>query len=125
VGFFPLLEKPMARLPDQQLARQWRQRLDRFEHSDLTVARFCEVEGYSTASFYQWRRKLRDEKSSGDPAFIPVQFDASELSCAARRGFDIDLPGGATVKVPPGATSDERRELIADIVQATSDEVTL
>lgn len=115
----------MVRLPDPQLARQWRQRLDRFEHSDLTVAEFCEVEGYSTASFYQWRRKLCDGKSPGDPAFIPVQLDISELSCEARRGFEIDLPGGATVKVPPGATTAERRELIADIVQATSEEVTL
>ncbi|QDV43816.1 hypothetical protein Enr13x_36760 [Stieleria neptunia] len=115
----------MARLPDPQLARQWRERLDRYEHSGLTVAKFCEVEGYSAASFYQWRRKLRDEKSPGDPAFIPVQFDASELSCAARRGFEIDLPGGATVKVPPDATTVERRELIADIVQATAVEVTL
>ena len=125
VGFFPLLEKPMARLPNPQLARQWRERLDRFEHSDLTVKKFCEGEGYSTTALYQWRRKLCDEKSSGDPTFNPVQFDASELSCAARRGFEIDLPGGATVKVPPGATSAERRELIADIVQATSEEVTL
>lgn len=89
----------MARLPDPQLARQWRERLDRFEHSELTVAKFCEVEGYSTASFYQWRRKLRDEKSPGDPAFIPVQLNAGELLCEARRGFEIDLPGGATVKV--------------------------
>ena len=47
VGFFPLLEKPMARLPDPQLARRWRERLDRFEHSDLTVEKFCEFEGYS------------------------------------------------------------------------------
>ena len=115
----------MARLPDPQLARQWRQRLDRFEHSDLTVLKFCEGEGYSTASFYQWRRKLCERESPGDPAFIPVQLDAGELLFNARRGFEIDLPGGATVKVPPGATTAERRELIADIVQATSDEVTL
>ena len=125
VGFFPLLEKPMARLPDPKLARQWRQRLDRFEHSDFTVAEFCESEGYSTGSFYQWRRKLRDGKSPGDPAFIPVQLDASELLCNARRGFEIDLPGGATVKVPRDATTAERREMIAEIVQATSVEVTL
>lgn len=115
----------MARLPDPQLARQWRQRLDRFEHSDLTVARFCDAEGCSTASFYHWRRKIGDRESPGDPAFIPVQLDAGELPCEARRGFEIDLPGGATVKVLPGATTAERRELIADIVQATSVEVTL
>ena len=86
MGFFPLLEKPMARLPDPQLARQWRERLDRFEHSDLTVEKSCEFEGYSTTSFYQWRRKLRDRKPPGDPAFIPVQFDAGELSHSCVKG---------------------------------------
>lgn len=70
-------------------------------------------------------QKIGDRASPGDPAFIPVQLDAGELLCNARGGFEIDLHGGATVKVPPGATTAERRELIADIVQATSDEVTL
>ena len=113
----------MARLPDPQLARQWRQRLDRFEHSELTIAEFCELEGYSTGSFYLWRRKLRDRELSHHPAFIPVQLDGSELSRGAGRGVEIDLPGGAIVKVPPDATTAQRRELIADIVQSTSGEV--
>ncbi len=76
----------MARLPDPQLARRWRERLDRFEHSDLTVEKFCEFEGYSTTSFDQWRQKLRDGKSPGDPAFIPVQFDAGDLSHSCVKG---------------------------------------
>ena len=50
----------MTRLPNPQLALQWRERLDRFDQSELTVAGFCEQEGCSTASFYQWRRRLRD-----------------------------------------------------------------
>lgn len=36
----------------------WRERLQRFSASNLTVVRFCEREGVSTASFYQWRRRL-------------------------------------------------------------------
>ncbi len=51
----------MTRFPNPQLARQWRERLDRFAHSELTIAEFCELEGYSPASFYQWRRKLAAE----------------------------------------------------------------
>jgi hypothetical protein len=35
----------------------------------------------------------------------------------------IDLPGGAIVRVPSGATVAEQRGLIAAIVQATSTEV--
>ena len=30
-------------------------RLDLFDRSDVTVARFCLQEGISQASFYQWR----------------------------------------------------------------------
>jgi|GEM_PF-1202869 len=121
---FYVLEKPVTRLPDPQLARQWQQRLARFEHSELTIAEFCEREGYSTASFYLWRRKLRGSELSPDPAFIPVQIDGSEFTGGGGRAVEIDLPGGAIVKVPSDATTDEKRELITVIIQATSVEVT-
>jgi len=38
----------MTRLPDPKLALQWRERLDRIEYSELTVAQFYQLEGYST-----------------------------------------------------------------------------
>lgn len=113
----------MTRLPDPQLALQWRERLARFDQSELTIAEFCELEGYSTASFYQWRRKLRAGELPDAPAFIPVHLDSSDLGYRADRRIEIDLPGGATVKVPSGATVTEQRGLIAAIVQATSVEV--
>lgn len=113
----------MARMRNPQLARQWRERLDRFDQSDLTIAEFCQLEGFSTASFYQWRRKLRAGELPDAPAFIPVHLDSSDLAYRADRRIEIDLPGGATVKVPSGATVTEQRGLIAAIVQATSAEV--
>ena len=113
----------MTRLPDPQLALQWRERLDRFDQSELTIADFCELEGYSTASFYQWRRKLRVGERSQAPAFIPVDLDSSDLPCTVPGSVEISLPGGAIVKVPCGATMAEQRDLIAAIVQATTTEV--
>lgn len=113
----------MARLPNSQLAQQWRERLERFDHSGLTIAEFCELEGYSTASFYQWRRKLRSLEIQMAPAFVPVDFDPKDLEGRAQRGVEIDLPGGAIVKVPSGATEAEQRQLIQAVVQATSAEV--
>ena len=109
----------MTRLPNPQLALQWRERLERFDQSELTVADFCELEGYSTASFYQWRRKLRDGEFPDTPAFVPVDLDSSVLPCEVRSRVEIDLPGGAIVKVPSGATTADQRQLIAAIVQAT------
>ena len=113
----------MTRLPNPQLAQQWRDRLGRFDRSELTIAEFCELEGYSTASFYQWRRKLGASQLAVAPAFVPVDLDSSDLGDRANRRTEIDLPGGATVKIPSGATVTEQRALIAAIVQATSPEV--
>jgi hypothetical protein len=52
-----------------------------------------------------------------------VQLDSSDLEIGAERMVRIDLPGGAIVRVPGGATVAEQRGLIAAIVQATSTEV--
>lgn len=36
----------------------WTDRLRRYRHSGLSVARFCDQEGVSTPSFYQWKKRL-------------------------------------------------------------------
>ena len=38
--------------------QQWNERLARFEEAGQTVARFCQQEGVSSASFYRWRKVL-------------------------------------------------------------------
>jgi len=114
----------MPRLPDPKRALQWRQRLNRFERSELTIAEFCRLEGFSTASFYLWRRKLRDRELSHGPAFVPVPLDTNQLPCNDRQGLQIDLPGGAVINVPSGTTNSATRELIAAVVQATAAEAT-
>ncbi len=48
----------MARGSDPAKVAQWKACLAKFQDSGQTVARFCEQEGVSAASFYQWRRKL-------------------------------------------------------------------
>lgn len=110
----------MARLSDPRLAMQWQERLQRFERSELTVAQFCELEGYSVAAFYQWRRKLDVTPSHETPSFIPVTLSPSDLVDRCDQRVAIELPGGATVRIPSGATQAEQRQLIAAIVQATS-----
>ena len=48
----------MGRSIDLTVWDRWRDRLGRFESSELTVAAFCRSEGVSQAGFYQWRKKL-------------------------------------------------------------------
>ena len=88
--------------------QRWRERLRRFDRSGLTVLEFCEREGVSTAGFYAWRRRLasqaepdlRPARSVPRPLFVPVSVRS------AATGVQIELPGGAIVRIPPAA--DER-----------------
>lgn len=110
----------MSRSADPQLARCWQERLDRFEHSDLTISEFCQMEGYSTASFYQWRRKLQGGSLRGGPAFIPVDPASTVVESHSGSRTEIALPGGAVVKLPTDASFAQQRELITAILHATS-----
>ena len=54
---------------DVRKAREWRERLDRFAESRLTVSRVCELERVSVHSFYYWRNRVdadRPMATSGD-----------------------------------------------------------
>ena len=72
-------------------AEQWAAWFDEFEAGDLTVAEFCRRKGVSSNSFYQWRKKLPD--SATDQTFVAVNI-------AEVDSVQIDLPGGATLRVP-------------------------
>lgn len=48
-----------------QRERYWRGVIRRHARSGLTVAEFCQREGVSTAAFYSWRKRLREQAGSG------------------------------------------------------------
>ena len=53
----------MGRHADHGKHCEWIERIRRRRESGLTVAEFCEWEGVSVASFYNWQKKLRGMKS--------------------------------------------------------------
>lgn len=91
----------MARSADSRKVVEWRRRLRRYEKTEMTAAAFCEAEGVSTASLYQWRRKLAREATelaeapSGSAGFTPVRIVASPAMAA-------HLPGGTKLEIPLG-----------------------
>ncbi|QDV40668.1 hypothetical protein Enr13x_69930 [Stieleria neptunia] len=118
----------MPQFPNPQLAQQWRDRIERFAQSDLTVADFCDREGYSVASFYQWRRKLRssvlvDPSAPSDrPAsFVAVELQPVAMEAAQLNGLEIELPGGAVARLDQNATDEQQRRLIKNVVEALSE----
>lgn len=61
----------MARRLDSEKHAEWRKQLGRFSRCGLTVARFCSGERVSVASFYYWRRKLR-QAARRRRLYVPV-----------------------------------------------------
>jgi hypothetical protein len=100
---------------DPLKVQQWTSRLARFKTSRLSVARFCQDEGVSIPSFYQWKKKLAERhdagrrpvaksqgravaadretpsQRSGDGSFQTVQLIPSGEVAA---GVTLRLPGG-------------------------------
>jgi transposase-like protein len=94
--------------------KRWTDLLNQFDQSGLTVAEFCRRERCSAASFYQWRRKLRSQKSgrSAGPTFVPIKIADAAPSRSLQAIVSLDLPGGVRlrIKVPAAATPSEKQE---------------
>ena len=75
---------------------QWAEWLEEQPGSGLSVEAFCRSKQVSTNSFYLWRRKLTQEKSSvgNRHPFVGLALVETETT------FEIELPGGAKIQVP-------------------------
>lgn len=107
----------MGRRADHGKHCEWSERIRRRRESGLTVAEFCEWEGVSVASFYNWQKKLRDTKSRRQSvelvtpegrsprsqqkaSFLPVHvMQAGAIASPATR-IEIQLTNGVRVFVP-------------------------
>lgn len=98
--------------------KSWRDRLRRYQDTDLTVAAFCGWEGVSQAAFYVWRKKLQADsglpsRQSGlasAPGFVQILPGVSRIHDTVAK--IVMTPGdGTRVDFP---ASD--RELIAQVV---------
>jgi transposase len=94
--------------PDRAAGRDgaraaWAERLRRFAQSGLRPAQFCAQEGVSLPSFYAWKRRLTADAAPAAPAasraprLLPVRLPD------AAAPLELALPGGAVVRIAPGA----------------------
>lgn len=98
----------MGRSPNPQLRQWWRELIDAFDPGESTVAEFCRRHEVSTASFYQWRRKLQGDRrrpSQTDPpddapGFLKVQVSEPEVPESQPALASIRLPRGVRIDVP-------------------------
>jgi transposase-like protein len=81
----------------------------------LSIAEFCREEDVSPASFYRWRKHFGDQVGGieGSPLFVPVQLVTGDRPT---EGVQIELPGGAIVRLPVEASA----ELVTTAIQAAT-----
>ena len=96
-----------ARIANRQA---WIERFKRFAQASQTVAQFCQSEGVSVPSFYQWRKKLRhnNEALAITPTFLPVELPNTPTA-PPTTVLSLDLPGGVHVRL----------EVLGQLEQAT------
>jgi hypothetical protein len=106
-------------------AAVWRERLRRYERAEMTVAEFCQREGVSVASFYQWRKRLAEasagrrqmrstprQRPEAAPAFQQVMLAGSDVVA-------IELPSGVRMELPAHQVQ-LVRAVVAELVQIES-----
>jgi transposase-like protein len=119
-------------------AEKWRERMARWQCSGFSVSEFCRREGVGQPAFYQWRKKLRQNRgprrSRGrTPVFLPVEVvngTTAAASMTAAQGesagnsvgglVELVLPRGVIVRV--GAQIDELqlRTVLRAVIAETS-----
>lgn len=119
----------MARTPDLDLHAVWCERIHRQASSGLTIARFCNREALSPASFHSWKRRLRladltrtRPTPPAAPAFLPVtvslprQQDLGEAAAIL-----ADLPNGVRLHIP---TADPHlaRRIVLTVAKVRTDD---
>jgi hypothetical protein len=109
----------MGRRATADVAEAWRDRIARQQRSGKSIAAFCGEAGVSTASFYQWRRRLANEDRAGGEGATFVEL-ALPTTSWGRTGVRIELPGGAVATLPHDASC----ELVAAAIQAAMREGT-
>jgi hypothetical protein len=97
----------------------WRDAVQRWRQSELSVRDFCAAEDLSEQSFYWWRRTLaaRDQhraattparatRAAKQPLFVPVGLVPTTT-------LELVLGGDRTIRVPAGFDSATLRQLLA------------
>jgi hypothetical protein len=103
---------------DTRKEQQWRHRIRQWQRSGLSIRAFCEQHHLSQPSFYAWRREIQRRDAVASP-FVPVQVVADE-ELAPASSFEIVLPGGATLRVPPRFDAASLRQLLAVLQEGRS-----
>jgi hypothetical protein len=81
----------------QDLAQEWRERLDDFAQADTTIVEWCFFHRIPVHQFHYWKRRLAAEQpqTEATPQFIPVAVTQAAPTPAAATGVTVRIAGAA------------------------------
>src|SRR5262245_43150843 len=95
---------------DTRKEQQWRQWLQQWQKSGLSVRAFCARHGLSQPSFYAWRREIQQRDATAATS-VPVQLVRHEELPSVNR-FEVVLASGRMLRVTPGFDPAALRQLL-------------
>ena len=79
----------------------WRARVDGQRNAGGSIAAYCAGQGFSTSSFYRWRKILaREDRPRA--RFLPVHIVEAKPVVVGPAGIDVVLRSGHRVKLMRG-----------------------
>jgi hypothetical protein len=88
----------------EALAQEWRERLDDFAESEMTVQEWCDFNRLSLHQYYSWRRRLAstNPQKAQSPHFLAVEVvETPPLPITPPGGISIRI-AGAEIQVSAG-----------------------
>lgn len=98
--------------------RFWEGVIGKWRLSGLSGRQFCRQEGIAVASFYNWRKKLADEKANKEPEvsdFLEVSISGTAASSAP---VELTLNRGSVIRISNSAQSDLLTRVFAALREA-------
>lgn len=82
---------------------KWRETLNRFESSGLSVGVCCRREGLAVSSLHRWRRRL-SRPTSGDaaPRFVELPSPSAPVAATGSWSIELELPDGVRLRLGQG-----------------------
>jgi hypothetical protein len=90
-------------MSNPQLAQEWRERLEDYAHSEMTVQEWCEYNGVSKHQYFYWRRRLAGAapKTGANPGWQVVDILDTSPIPSAKASLNVHI-AGAAIEVGPG-----------------------
>lgn len=94
-------------------ASQWRQLIEEWQNSDLSVSQFCRDKKIPTSAFYRWKTKLGQQEAHDPASFIQVAWPATNGSI-----LELTFPAGHVLRFTETTPSKTLASVLAVLKEA-------